>query len=80
MQSYFTERNFKLLDEMEAIGKEHGKSMAQVALGWTLTNPLITAPIVGARDVAQLQESIDAVGFRLSAEEMGRLDELTSWQ
>ena len=79
MQSYFTERNFKLLDEMEAIGNEHGKSMAQVALGWTLTNPLITAPIVGARDVAQLQESIDAVGFRLSAEEMGRLDELTSW-
>ncbi|MBC8424358.1 aldo/keto reductase [bacterium] len=79
MQGYFTERNFKLLDEMEAIGKEHDKSMAQVALGWTLTNPLITAPIVGARDVAQLQESIDAFGFRLSAEEMGRLDELTSW-
>ena len=79
MQSYFTERNFQLLDAMEAIGQECGKSMAQVSLGWLLSNPLITAPIVGARNSEQLQESIDASGFRLSEEQVNSLDELTRW-
>jgi aryl-alcohol dehydrogenase-like predicted oxidoreductase len=80
MQAYFTKRNFELLDEMEAIGGECGKSMAQVSLAWLLTNPLITAPIVGARSAEQLQESVDAAGFRLTAEQMKRLSELTEWR
>ena len=80
MQSYFTDRNFQLLDEMEEIGRRHGKSLAQVSLGWLLTDPLITAPIVGARNWEQLNESADAVGFRLAPEEKARLDELTEWK
>jgi aryl-alcohol dehydrogenase-like predicted oxidoreductase len=80
MQSYFTPRNFELLDAMEAIGNEHGKTLAQVSLGWLLSNPLITAPIVGARNWEQLQESLGAVGFRLTAAEKQRLDELTEWR
>ena len=80
MESYFTEKNFQLIDEMEEIGRRHDKSIAQVALAWLLTNPLITAPIVGARSVAQLQESLGAAEFRLSAEDMERLDQLTAWR
>lgn len=79
MQTYFTERNFQLLDEMERIGREHGKSLAQVSLGWLLTSPLITAPIVGARNWEQLKESVDAAGFRLSPVEKKALDDLTAW-
>ena len=80
MQSYFTERNFELLDEMEKIGEQHGKSIAQISLAWILTNPLITAPIVGARNCEQLAESVGAAGCRLSSEEMERLNELTEWR
>ena len=80
MQSYFTDANFQLLDAMEEIGRGHGKSLAQVSLGWLLTDPTITAPIVGARNWEQLKESVDAAGFRLSAEEKARLDELTAWR
>jgi aryl-alcohol dehydrogenase-like predicted oxidoreductase len=80
MATYFTERNFRLLDEMEQIGKTHGKSLAQVSLGWLLSDPLVTAPIVGARSWEQLEESVDAAGFRLSAEEKARLDALTGWR
>jgi len=80
MQTYFTERNFKLLDEMEIIGKRYDKSLAQVSLAWLLTNPAITAPIVGARHWEQLQESTATSGFRLTAEEMHRLNELTDWR
>ncbi|MFH1571110.1 MAG: aldo/keto reductase [Gemmatimonadota bacterium] len=80
MQTYFTDRNFQLLDAMEEIGRRHGKSLAQVSLGWLLTDPVITAPIVGARSWEQLKESVDAIGFRLTPEEKARLDELTKWR
>jgi aryl-alcohol dehydrogenase-like predicted oxidoreductase len=75
---YFNERNFDLLDKMEQVGRPHGKGILQVALGWLLTNPLVTSPIIGANDIKQLQASLDAVGFRLNAEEMASLDELST--
>jgi aryl-alcohol dehydrogenase-like predicted oxidoreductase len=77
---YFNERNFDLLDEMAQIGKAHGRGALQVALAWLLTNPLVTAPIVGANTAEQVQASLDAVGFRLSHEEMDALDQLSDWK
>ena len=77
MQRYFTEANFRLVDVLEEIGRQHDKSIAQTALAWVLTNPLITAPIVGARNAKQLGESIDAAGYRLAPAEMTRLNEMT---
>ncbi len=79
MPTYFTERNFRLLDQMEVIGQRYGKSLAQVSLAWLLSNPLITAPIVGARSWAQLDESVGASGFRLTAAEKQTLDDMTAW-
>ncbi len=78
IKSYLTERNFTLLDKMAQIGQAHGKTVAQVALAWLTTQPVITSPIIGARTVAQLEESLGAVGFRLTSEEMQMLDEATS--
>lgn len=79
-QRYFSTRNFDLLDKMEGIGQTHGKGIVQVALAWLLTNTLVTAPIIGANSVEQLRESLGAVGFRLSAEEMDELDALSDWR
>jgi aryl-alcohol dehydrogenase-like predicted oxidoreductase len=69
-----------LLDGMAEIGRSRGQGIAQVALAWLLSNPLITAPIVGANSVEQLQGSLAAVGFRLSGEEVETLDGLSAWQ
>jgi aryl-alcohol dehydrogenase-like predicted oxidoreductase len=77
---YFSDENFQLLAEMERIGNAHGKGILQVALAWLLTNPLITAPIIGANSVEQLNTSLDAVGFRLSKEEMNTLNERSDWR
>lgn len=68
------ERKVTLLDVMAASGSDYGKTIPQVALGWLLSQPVITAPIIGARTVEQLEESLGAAGFRLPVEAMDRLD------
>jgi aryl-alcohol dehydrogenase-like predicted oxidoreductase len=74
---YGTEQNFRVIDALREMGAERGKTISQMALGWLLTQPFVTAPIVGANTVAQLEESLGAVGLRLTEEEMQRLDDLT---
>ncbi len=73
-------RAFAVVEKLAEIGKRHSKSVAQTALAWCLSNPIVTSPIIGANDVPQLNESLGAVGFRLSAEEKQAVDELTAWQ
>jgi aryl-alcohol dehydrogenase-like predicted oxidoreductase len=70
----------RALAALETIGRAHGKTIAQTALAWLLSNPVITAPIIGANTVSQLQELLGAIAYRLSAEEMQTLNEATAWQ
>jgi len=78
---YFNDRNWKLLDQLEQIGKNKGdRSASQVALAWLLANPLITAPIIGPRTLEQLEDNLGAVDLRLTPEEKQTLDEATQWQ
>jgi len=79
-ERYFSNSNFDLLERMEQIGRGHQQGILQVALAWLLSNPLVTAPIVGANQVEQIQASMQAVGFRLNEEEIKALDELSNWQ
>jgi len=76
---YANERGFVVIDELEKIGRAHGKTVAQTALAWMLTNPVVTAPIVGANNVAQLNDALGAVGYRLAAGEMDALHQLTKY-
>ena len=78
MARYRHERHFKVLDALGEMGAEHGKTVAQMALGWLLTQPFVTAPIIGANTVEQLEESLGAAGLRLTEDEMQRLDDLTA--
>jgi aryl-alcohol dehydrogenase-like predicted oxidoreductase len=78
-ERYAHERGFAVIDELERIGHAHGKSVQQTALAWLLSQPVITAPIVGANTPAQLKESLGAVGYRLDAAEMASLHELTRY-
>ena len=80
VQRYLNEKNFALVDRLAAMGQARGKTVSQMALAWQLSNPAVTSPIIGARTVNQLQESLGAAGLRLSAEEKRELDEMTAWQ
>ncbi|HSI86448.1 MAG: aldo/keto reductase [Candidatus Methylacidiphilales bacterium] len=79
VKKYFNDRGWTILDTLEAIGRSHGKTIAQTALAWQLTNPVITAPIVGANNVGQLSDLLGAAGYRLSEAEMGRINEVSSF-
>jgi aryl-alcohol dehydrogenase-like predicted oxidoreductase len=72
------ERNFDLLDKLQAIGYAHGKTVAQTALAWLIDAPAVTAPIIGANSVAQLHDTLGAVEYTLAAEERQQLDTLSS--
>ncbi len=71
------EKAFDALDVAESIAQAHGVPVAHVALAWQLSKPAITAPIIGARTVAQLQEVVGATELTLSADEIAKLDAAT---
>ncbi len=80
LQGYLTERNFDLIERMDALARDKGASVAQVALAWVLANPAVTSPIIGANTVEQLQDNLGCLDVTLSAEENASLDELTAWK
>ncbi|MFJ6122834.1 aldo/keto reductase [Streptomyces sp. NPDC092129] len=73
-----TERNLAIVDVVKEVAAELGRTPAQVALAWTLHNPGVTAPIIGARTVEQLQENLGALEVDLSRSQMARLDEVSA--
>jgi len=73
-----TDRNFDLLEKLETLGQARGKTPAQMALGWLLSKPNLTAVIIGANTPAQLADSLGASGLVLTAEEMQALDALSA--
>ena len=70
----FTERNWKIVAALEAVAKQAGKPMAQVALNWVATQPGIASVIVGATKLEQLDANLAALDFELPAELRAQLD------
>ncbi|CAN5132065.1 hypothetical protein BH11PSE10_BH11PSE10_10560 [soil metagenome] len=69
-----TDAHWLLLDALRAVATEAGHPLAQVALAWVCAQPGITAPIVGARTLAQWQGHLASLSLTLSAEHRQRLD------
>jgi aryl-alcohol dehydrogenase (NADP+) len=73
---YFREEDFTIADRVNEVAKEHNITGSQIALAWILNKPHISAPIVGASKMDQLDQAIAAMDIKLSAEEVKRLEEL----
>jgi aryl-alcohol dehydrogenase-like predicted oxidoreductase len=67
-------RNLQLVELLRSIGKKHGRSPGEVAIAWTLGDPLVTGAIVGLRSRQQLDGVIGAAEFRLSQGESKEID------
>jgi len=74
----FTERNLAILAELDAVAREVGRSMAQVALHWVLRRPAVAGAIIGATTLEQLQDNLGAVDFVLPDELLARLDAVST--
>lgn len=66
------------LDLLRDIARQHDVPVAQVALAWQLSKPAVTASIIGARTVEQLNEALGAETLQLSADEISRIDAATA--
>jgi aryl-alcohol dehydrogenase (NADP+) len=73
---YFAESDFAIADRVGELAKRRGVNRMQIALAWVLSRPGVTAPIVGASKLPHLDEAIDALSVKLSAEECAFLEEL----
>ena len=65
---------YRVVDALDAIAAETGKSVPQVAINWLLQRPSVATVIIGARNETQLRDNLGAVGWALTAEQIARLD------
>jgi aryl-alcohol dehydrogenase-like predicted oxidoreductase len=72
------ERLFNIIDKLDAISNETGKSVAQVSLNWLLQRPTVSNIIIGARNEEQLKQNLDAVGWNLTLDQVKSLDEVSA--
>jgi aryl-alcohol dehydrogenase-like predicted oxidoreductase len=71
-------RVYRIVDVLSEIAAERSATPAQVALNWLICRPGVSTVILGARNEAQLQDNLAAAGWRLTAEEIRRLDEVSA--
>jgi aryl-alcohol dehydrogenase-like predicted oxidoreductase len=65
---------YRVVDALDAVGKETGKTVPQVALNWLLGRPSVSSVIIGARNEEQLRQNLGAVGWKLTAAQVAKLD------
>ena len=65
---------FRVIDAMDAIAVETGKSVPQIAINWLLQRPTVSSVIIGARNEEQLGQNLGAVGWNLTPEQVAKLD------
>jgi len=65
---------YRIVDALDAVAAQTGKSVAQVALNWLLQRPTVANIIIGARNEEQLKQNLDAVGWNLTTEQVKQLD------
>ncbi|RFB75682.1 aldo/keto reductase [Methylovirgula sp. 4M-Z18] len=65
---------YRVINVLEDISKETGKTVPQIALNWLTQRPTVSSIIIGARNEAQLRDNLGAVGWALSSDQVARLD------
>ena len=71
---------YNVIDAMDEVAGETGKTVPQIALNWLLQRPTVSSVILGARNEEQLRQNLGAVGWNLTTEQVKKLDEASSVQ
>jgi aryl-alcohol dehydrogenase-like predicted oxidoreductase len=65
---------YRVVDALDEVAEETGKTVAQIALNWLLQRPTVASVIIGARDESQLRQNLGAAGWKLTEEQVAKLD------
>ncbi len=65
---------WRVLDAIDEVARETGKTVPQIAINWVTQRPTVSTVIIGARNEQQLRDNLGAVGWKLTAQQMARLD------
>jgi aryl-alcohol dehydrogenase-like predicted oxidoreductase len=65
---------YTVVDALDAVAAETGKSIPQIALNWLLQRPTVATVVIGARNEEQLRQNLGAVGWNLTPEQVAKLD------
>jgi aryl-alcohol dehydrogenase-like predicted oxidoreductase len=65
---------YRVIDAIDEVAQETGKTVPQIALNWLLQRPTVATVLIGARDEAQLRQNLGAVGWNLTPEQVAKLD------
>ena len=76
--AYNTEHTWNVIDVLWEVAEAEGKTPAQVALNWVAHQPAVTAPIIGVRTMAHLEDNLGAVGWTISDEHLVQLEEASA--
>jgi len=68
------ERLYRVVDALDAVAAETGRTVPQVALNWLMQRPTVSSVLIGARNEQQLRDNLGAVGWALDAAQVARLD------
>jgi L-glyceraldehyde 3-phosphate reductase len=75
LESFLTEENLNHVRALNEMAKKRGQSLAQMAIAWVLRDPRVTSALIGARNMEQLDDSLDALkNLRFSKEELAAID------
>lgn len=77
---YLTPRGFAILDALDEVAAQTGATPAKIAIAWLIAQPGVTAPIVSATSIAQLDDLLDAADIALSDEHLALLDRASAPQ
>ncbi len=65
---------FRVVDALDEVARETGKTVPQIAINWLLQRPTVATVIIGARNAEQLRQNLGAVGWNLTASQIAKLD------
>lgn len=68
------ERLYRVVDALDEVASETGRTVPQIALNWLLQRPTVSSVLIGARNEDQLRQNLEAAGWNLDAEQVARLD------
>jgi aryl-alcohol dehydrogenase-like predicted oxidoreductase len=74
---FVNDRNWRLVEELEAFARRRGRSLLELAFGWLLGQPVVASIPAGASSPEQVEQNVRAAGWKLSAEELAEVDGIT---